>query len=100
MHFRRPFSSFDEQLQKALRLSAPSGLKSGIGSVQLTPLSWQNIGGLHEVKLKLQSAVSRLLGLDRSRKYDESKLLYNTGVAWFSTAQGCLKINFVIKTFK
>ena len=82
MHFRRPFSSFDEQLQKALRLSAPSGLKSGIGSVQLTPLSWQNIGGLHEVKLKLQSAVSRLLGLDRSRKYDESKLLYNTGVAW------------------
>ena len=49
--------SFDEKLKQALRLTAPSGFKSGIGTVQLSPLSWNQIGGLQDVKEKLQSAV-------------------------------------------
>ena len=49
--------TFEDKLKHALRLTAPSGFKSGIGTVQLTPLSWEKIGGLPEVKQKLQSAV-------------------------------------------
>ena len=49
--------SFDEKLKQASRLTAPSGLKSGIGTVQLSSLTWDKIGGLQEVKEKLQSAI-------------------------------------------
>jgi len=49
--------SFDEKLKPALRLTAPSGFKSGIGTVQLSPLLWNQIGGLQDVKEKLQSAI-------------------------------------------
>merc|ERR1712203_789729 len=40
--------SFDEKLKQALRLTAPSGFKSGIGTVQLSPLSWNQIGCLKD----------------------------------------------------
>ena len=49
---------FDTNLKQALHSTTPSGLKSGIGAVQLNPLSWDKIGGLKDVKQQLQSAVN------------------------------------------
>ena len=54
---------FHEKLNEALKMTMPSGFKSGIGSVQLNPLSWDKIGGLQDVKTKLQSAVSETVFL-------------------------------------
>ena len=50
-------SDFQSALKSALRLTSPSGFKSGIGTVQVNPLSWSQIGGLQDVKEKLQAAI-------------------------------------------
>ena len=49
--------NFETNLKQALHTTTPSGLKSGIGSVQLNPISWSQIGGLQQIKHQLQSAV-------------------------------------------
>ena len=53
------YLNFGADLKEVLRLTAPSGFKSGIGSVELTPLSWDQIGGLQNVKKVLESAVTQ-----------------------------------------
>ena len=52
------WSIFQDLFKNALKLTGPSGFKSGLGVVQLNPISWDHIGGLHEVKKQLKSAVS------------------------------------------
>jgi hypothetical protein len=49
---------FKMKLKEGLKSTAPSGFKSGIGSVQLCPISWSQIGGLQDVKKQLQTAVN------------------------------------------
>ncbi|KAF4071763.1 hypothetical protein AMELA_G00266560 [Ameiurus melas] len=43
-----------EHFVKALRLVPPSCLRSSVGVAEFTPVSWERIGGLEEVKLKLR----------------------------------------------
>lgn len=39
---------------EALKLVRPSCLRSSLGKTELSPVSWEQIGGLDEVKLKLR----------------------------------------------
>lgn len=43
-----------KHFQEALKLVLPSCLRSSLGRTELSPVSWEQIGGLEEVKLKLQ----------------------------------------------
>ncbi|XP_058243354.1 spermatogenesis-associated protein 5-like protein 1 [Hemibagrus wyckioides] len=46
-----------EHFMKALRLVPPSCLRSSVGVAEFTPVTWERIGGLEEVKLKLRQSV-------------------------------------------
>nr|XP_046248838.1 spermatogenesis-associated protein 5-like protein 1 [Scatophagus argus]XP_046248844.1 spermatogenesis-associated protein 5-like protein 1 [Scatophagus argus] len=60
---RERFKSSGEQLvgmkhfQDALKSVRPSCLRSSLGRTELTPVSWEQIGGLDEVKLKLRQSI-------------------------------------------
>lgn len=43
-----------QHFQEALKLVRPSCLRSSLGRTELSPVFWEQIGGLDEVKLKLQ----------------------------------------------
>lgn len=43
--------------QKAQKLVLPSCLRSSLGRTELSPVSWEQIGGLDEVKLKLRQVM-------------------------------------------
>lgn len=43
-----------KHFQEALKLVRPSCLRSSLGRTELSPVFWEQIGGLDEVKLKLQ----------------------------------------------
>lgn len=43
-----------KHFQEALRSVLPSCLRSSLGRTDLSPVSWEQIGGLNEVKLKLR----------------------------------------------
>ncbi|KAM6980579.1 ATPase family gene 2 protein homolog B [Aplochiton taeniatus] len=46
-----------EHFQAALKLVRPSCLRSSLGRAELSPISWEQIGGLEDVKLKLQQSI-------------------------------------------
>ncbi|KAF5880198.1 spermatogenesis-associated protein 5-like protein 1, partial [Clarias magur] len=46
-----------EHFVRALRLVPPSCLRSSVGVAEFKPVSWERIGGLEEVKLKLRQSV-------------------------------------------
>uniref|UniRef100_H3CVX5 AFG2 AAA ATPase homolog B n=1 Tax=Tetraodon nigroviridis TaxID=99883 RepID=H3CVX5_TETNG len=46
-----------KHFQEALRSVLPSCLRSSLGRTELSPVSWEQIGGLDEVKLKLRQSV-------------------------------------------
>ncbi|TKS69593.1 Spermatogenesis-associated protein 5-like protein 1 [Collichthys lucidus] len=46
-----------KHFQEALKLVRPSCLRSRLGRTELSPVSWEQIGGLDEVKLKIQQSV-------------------------------------------
>ncbi|XP_060734464.1 spermatogenesis-associated protein 5-like protein 1 isoform X1 [Tachysurus vachellii] len=46
-----------EHFLKALRLVPPSCLRSSVGVAEFKPVTWEQIGGLEEVKLKLRQSV-------------------------------------------
>ncbi|XP_010743648.3 ATPase family gene 2 protein homolog B [Larimichthys crocea] len=46
-----------KHFQEALKLVRPSCLRSSLGRTELSPVSWEQIGGLDEVKLKIQQSV-------------------------------------------
>lgn len=43
--------------QEALKLVGPSCLRSSLGKTELSPVSWEQIGGLDEVKVKLRQSI-------------------------------------------
>ncbi|KAG7481940.1 hypothetical protein JOB18_008498 [Solea senegalensis] len=43
--------------QDALKLVRPSCLRSSLGRTELSPVSWEQIGGLDDVKLKLRQSI-------------------------------------------
>uniref|UniRef100_A0A3Q3XRW1 AAA+ ATPase domain-containing protein n=1 Tax=Mola mola TaxID=94237 RepID=A0A3Q3XRW1_MOLML len=43
--------------QEALKLVRPSCLRSSLGRTELSPVLWEQIGGLDDVKLKLQQSI-------------------------------------------
>ncbi|GLD55905.1 spermatogenesis-associated protein 5-like protein 1 [Lates japonicus] len=46
-----------KHFQEALKLVGPSCLRSSLGRTELSPVSWEQIGGLDEVKLKLRQSI-------------------------------------------
>lgn len=44
---------------EALKLVRPSCLRSSVGRTELSPVSWEQIGGLDEVKVKLRQVGDR-----------------------------------------
>ncbi|XP_040891649.1 spermatogenesis-associated protein 5-like protein 1 [Toxotes jaculatrix] len=46
-----------KHFQEALKLVRPSCLRSSLGRKELSPVSWEQIGGLDEVKLKLIQSI-------------------------------------------
>ncbi|XP_023270351.1 spermatogenesis-associated protein 5-like protein 1 isoform X2 [Seriola lalandi dorsalis] len=46
-----------KHFQEALKLVRPSCLRSSLGRTELSPVSWEQIGGLEEVKLKLRQSI-------------------------------------------
>lgn len=46
-----------KQFQEALKVVRPSCLRSSLGRTELSPISWEQIGGLDEVKLKLRQSI-------------------------------------------
>lgn len=46
-----------EDFQEALRTVRPSCLRDSLGRTELRPLSWDQIGGLEDVKLKLRQSI-------------------------------------------
>ncbi|AWP01380.1 putative spermatogenesis-associated protein 5-like protein 1 [Scophthalmus maximus] len=46
-----------KHFQEALKLVRPSCLRSSLGRTELSPVSWERIGGLDEVKLKLRQSI-------------------------------------------
>ncbi|XP_028257051.1 ATPase family gene 2 protein homolog B [Parambassis ranga] len=46
-----------KHFQEALKSVRPSCLRSSLGRTELTPVSWEQIGGLDEVKLKLRQSI-------------------------------------------
>lgn len=49
-----------KHFQEALKLVLPSCLRSSLGRTELSPVSWEQIGGLEEVKLKLRQVRRKL----------------------------------------
>lgn len=43
-----------KHFEEALKVVTPSCLRSSLGRTDLTPVLWDHIGGLDEVKLKLK----------------------------------------------
>lgn len=51
---------------EALKLVRPSCLRSSVGRTELSPVSWEQVGGLDEVKLRLrQVGVARYASVRR-----------------------------------
>lgn len=48
-----------KHFQEALKLVRPSCLRSSLGRTELSPVLWEQIGGLDDVKLKLQQVNER-----------------------------------------
>ncbi|XP_067105017.1 spermatogenesis-associated protein 5-like protein 1 [Osmerus mordax] len=48
---------FTEHFLEALKAVGPSCLRGSLGRTELSPLSWEQIGGLEDVKLKLQQSI-------------------------------------------
>lgn len=46
-----------KHFQEALKAVRPSCLRSSLGRTELSPVSWEQIGGLDEVKLKLKQSI-------------------------------------------
>ncbi|KAM8876548.1 ATPase family gene 2 protein homolog B [Synchiropus picturatus] len=46
-----------KHFQEALKLVGPSALRSSLGRTDLCPVSWDQIGGLDEVKVKLRQSI-------------------------------------------
>ncbi|XP_026176200.1 ATPase family gene 2 protein homolog B [Mastacembelus armatus] len=46
-----------KHFQEALKSVSPSCLRSSLGRTDLSPVSWEQIGGLDEVKLKLRQSI-------------------------------------------
>ncbi|XP_041793778.1 spermatogenesis-associated protein 5-like protein 1 [Chelmon rostratus] len=46
-----------KHFEEALKLVRPSCLRSSLGRTELSPTSWEQIGGLEEVKLKLRQSI-------------------------------------------
>ncbi|XP_045887807.1 spermatogenesis-associated protein 5-like protein 1 [Micropterus dolomieu] len=46
-----------KHFQEALKSVGPSCLRSSLGRTELSPMSWEQIGGLDEVKLKLRQSI-------------------------------------------
>nr|XP_020496880.1 spermatogenesis-associated protein 5-like protein 1 [Labrus bergylta] len=46
-----------KHFQEALKSVRPSCLRSSLGRTDLSPISWEQIGGLEEVKLKLRQSI-------------------------------------------
>ncbi|XP_041642557.1 spermatogenesis-associated protein 5-like protein 1 [Cheilinus undulatus] len=46
-----------KHFQEALKLVNPSCLRSSLGRTDLSPVTWEQIGGLDEVKLKLRQSI-------------------------------------------
>ncbi|XP_033473439.2 ATPase family gene 2 protein homolog B [Epinephelus lanceolatus] len=46
-----------KHFQEALKVVRPSCLRSSLGRTELSPVSWEQIGGLDEVKLKLRQSI-------------------------------------------
>ncbi len=44
-------------MQSALRAVPPSNLQGGLGSVEISPVGWDDVVGLEEGKLHLQRAI-------------------------------------------
>lgn len=43
-----------QHFMQALRIVQPSCLRSSVGATDFKPVSWEQIGGLEDVKLKLR----------------------------------------------
>ncbi|KAM9816791.1 ATPase family gene 2 protein homolog B [Neosynchiropus ocellatus] len=46
-----------KHFREALKLVGPSGLRSSLGRTDLCPVTWDQIGGLDEVKVKLRQSI-------------------------------------------
>ncbi|XP_041848056.1 spermatogenesis-associated protein 5-like protein 1 isoform X2 [Melanotaenia boesemani] len=46
-----------KHFQEALKLVRPSCLRSSLGKTELSPVLWDHIGGLDEIKIKLQQSI-------------------------------------------
>ncbi|XP_059208932.1 spermatogenesis-associated protein 5-like protein 1 [Centropristis striata] len=46
-----------KHFQEALKVVRPSCLRSSLGVTELSPVSWEQIGGLDEIKLKLRQSI-------------------------------------------
>ncbi|CAN9506686.1 unnamed protein product [Ophioblennius macclurei] len=46
-----------KHFQEALKVVRPSCLRSSVGRTELSPVNWEQIGGLDEVKLKLKQSI-------------------------------------------
>lgn len=46
-----------KHFQEALKSVRPSCLRSSLGRTELSPVAWDQIGGLDEVKLKLRQVI-------------------------------------------
>ena len=57
-----------QHFQEALKAVGPSCLRGSLGKTELCPLSWDQIGGLDEVKLKLKQVNKRLISFNTKHK--------------------------------
>lgn len=50
-----------KHFQEALKVVLPSCLRGSLGRTELSPVSWEQIGGLDEVKVKLRQVTSSFI---------------------------------------
>lgn len=50
-----------KHFQEALKVVLPSCLRGSLGRTELSPVSWEQIGGLDVVKVKLRQVTSNLI---------------------------------------
>lgn len=50
-----------KHFQEALKVVLPSCLRGSLGRTELSPVSWEQIGGLDEVKVKLRQVTTNLI---------------------------------------
>lgn len=69
-----------KHFQEALKVVRPSCLRSSLGRTELSPVSWEQIGGLDEVKLKLrQVTVQQCLNYSNvNHKESSSERVYRS----------------------